>query len=218
MIDASCPARTAARADRNPADRPSSPGRRRFVLGAVGAGLLAGCAQLSPVASGQVVVRQRLVVDVDQPWNQFETTLDDGTPTWTREGITVDALKFYVGLKNGDLIAPTPSEPKGQAPIAYKAGMQAADVVALFERLYSRGGSTFTLERVAPDTFVGVPGYRFEFASLRQSDDVRLKGVGWFAIRDGELWAITFTAPRLAFFPAGIGSAESIARSARIKV
>jgi hypothetical protein len=28
---------------------------------------------------------------------------------------------------------------------------------------------------------------------------------------------MTFTAPRLAFFPAGIGSAEAIARSARIK-
>lgn len=217
MTDTACTARTPPRAGGTRAD--ASPGvtRRRLVLGAAAAGWLAGCAQLSPIASGQVVVRQRLVVDVDQPWNQFEHSLDDGTPTWTREGITVDALKFYVGLKSGDLIAPTPSEPKGQAPLAYKAGMQAADVVALFERLYSRGGSTFTLEKVAPDTFVGVPGYRFEFASLRQSDDVRLKGVGWFAVRDGELWAITFTAPRLAFFPAGIGSAEAIARSARIK-
>ena len=37
------------------------------------------------------------------------------------------------------------------------------------------------------------------------------------AQRDGQLFAITFTAPRLAFFPAGVGSAESIARSARVK-
>lgn len=179
---------------------------------------VAGCAQVSHVATGQVVVRQRLLVDVDKAWNQFEFTLNDGTPTWTQEGVTVDALKFYVGLKNDALIAPTPSEPKGVPALAFKAGMQAADVVALFEKLYSRGGSTFKLDKVTPETFVGVPGYRFEFSSIRKDDDVRLKGVGWFAVRDGELWAITYTAPRLAFFPAGIGAAEAVARSARIKL
>jgi hypothetical protein len=191
---------------------------RRMLLLSSLALLLAGCAQLSQVATGQVVVGGRMVVDVDKAWNQFEYTLNDGTPTWTQQGITVDALKFYVGLKDGALLAPTPSEPKGQAPLAFKSGMQAADVVALFERLYSRGGSTFTLEKVVPMPFAGGNGYRFEFSSIRKADDVRLRGVGWFTVRNGELWAITYTAPRLAFFPAGIGEAEAIASSARIKV
>ncbi len=179
--------------------------------------LLGGCAQLSQVATGQAVVGARMVVDVEQPWNQFEQTLSDGVPTWTKEGIAVDSLKFYVGLKDGALIAPTPSQPKAQTPLAFKSAMQATDIVALFERLYSRGGSTFTLEKVVPVPFVGGNGYRFEFSSIRKADDVRLRGVGWFAVRNGELWAITYTAPRLAFFPAGIAQAESIARSARVK-
>jgi hypothetical protein len=191
---------------------------RRMLLLSSLALLLAGCAQLSQVATGQVVVGGRMVVDVDKAWNQFEYTLNDGTPTWTQQGITVDALKFYVGLKDGALLAPTPSEPKGQAPLAFKSGMQAADVVALFERLYSRGGSTFTLDKVVPMPFAGSNGYRFEFSSIRKADDVRLRGVGWFTVRNGELWAITYTAPRLAFFPAGIGEAAAIAGSARIKV
>ena len=101
--------------------------------------------------------------------------------------------------------------------MAFKSGMQAADIVALFERLYARGGSTFMLEKVVPTPFVGGNGYRFEFSSIRKADDVRLRGVGWFTVRNGELWAITYTAPRLAFFPAGIGEAEAIARSARVK-
>jgi len=177
---------------------------------------VAGCAQVAHVATGQVVVGQRMMVDVDKGWNQFQFSLDDGTPTWTQEGVTVDALKFYVAKKDGELIAPTPSEPKGVVPLAFKSGMQAADVIVLYEKLYSRGGSTFKLEKVIPDTFVGVPGYRFEFSSIRKSDDLRLRGVAWFAVRNGELWAITYTAPRLAFFDAGIGGAETIARSARI--
>jgi len=193
---------------------------RRFILVCT-AGIalwLAGCAQVSHVATGQVVVRQRLIVDVERDWNQFEFTLDDGTPTWTQEGIAVDALKFYVGLNSGELLAPTPTQPKGQQPLAYKAEMRAGDIVALFEQLYSRGGSSFTLDKVAPATFTGTDGYRFEFSSIRKADDVRLRGVGWFALRNGELWAIVYTAPRLAFFPAGVTSAEAIARSARVKV
>lgn len=193
-----------------------TPTRRTVCLASL-ALLLSACAQVSTVRTGQVVVGQRLLVDVVKDWNQFEYTLNDGTPTWTQEGIAVDALKFYVGLKDGALIAPTPSEPKGQTPLTYKSGMQAADIVALFERLYARGGSTFTLEKVGQVDFLGGSGYRFEFSSIRRIDDVRLRGVGWFAVRNGELWAITYVAPRLAFYPAGVGDAEAIARSARIK-
>ena len=178
---------------------------------------LAGCAQMSQVASGEVVVGGRMVVNLDKPWNQFEQVMGDGIPTWTQDGITVDTLKFYVGLKNGALIAETPSEPKGQAPLAFKSSMQTAEIVGLFERLYSRGGSSFTLERVVPQHFVDTPGFRFEFSSIRKSDDVRLRGVGWGAVRNGELFAITYTAPRLAFYPAGLPSATSIASSARVR-
>jgi hypothetical protein len=190
--------------------------RRVLVLGGAVALTLAGCAQMSKVASGQVTVRERMVVELDRPWNQFEGVFDDRTPTWTREGVTVDALRFYVGLKDGELLAPTPAEPKGTAPLVFKSSMQAADVVALFERLHSRG-STFRLESVSAQPFVGAPGYRFEFSGVRQSDDVRLRGVGWFAIRNGELFAITYTAPRMAFFPAGIAGAEHVAQSARLR-
>ena len=179
--------------------------------------MLAGCAQVSQVPTGQAVVDQRLIVELDRGWNQFENLPDGTRPTWTREGITVDKLVFFVGLRSGDLIAPTPTEPKGQPALAYRPEMQAPEIISLFERLYSRGGSTFTLDKVSQESFVGVPGYRFEFSSIRKADDVRLRGVGWFAQRDGQLFAITFTAPRLAFFPAGVGGAESIARSARVK-
>ena len=112
--------------------------------------LAAGCAQVSHVQTGDVVLRDRLTVTVDKAWNQFESALGDNVPTWTQDGFTVDALRFYVGLADGELIAPTPSEPKGQQPLAFKAGMRPAQIVALFETYYSRGGSTFTLDNLSP--------------------------------------------------------------------
>lgn len=190
---------------------------RRLVL-LFGAGLLAaGCAQVSHVATGEVTLRERLTVSVDKPWNQFERGLGDNTPTWTQDGVTVDALRFYAGLKDGELIAPTPSEPKGSKPLAFKATMQPGEIVALYESLYTRDGSTFQLDRLAPQAFAGQAGFRFEFSGIRKNDEVRLKGIGWGAVRNGELFVITYTAPRLSFFDRHLGSAESIAKSARIR-
>lgn len=179
--------------------------------------LFAGCAQMSHVASGDAVVKDRMLVTVERAWNQFQRGVADGTPTWTQDGISVDALRLYVGLKDGELIAPTPNEPKGQMALAFKAGMQTQDVVSLFEGLYSRGGSSFTLDKVEPAPFLGGAGFRFEFSSIRKSDDVRLRGIAWGAVRNGELWLISYTAPRLAFFPRGVAAAEAIAKSARVK-
>jgi hypothetical protein len=188
---------------------------RRAAWVACAIALLAGCAQLSRVATGDVTIRQRMVVTVSGPWNQFDRIAGDATPTWTQEGINVDTLRFHVALKDGELIAPTPPEPKGQKPLAFKSSMQPNDVVALFEAYYSRGGSTFTLDKVSPAPFLGQQGFQFEFSSIRKSDEVRLRGIGWGAVRNGELFVITYTAPRLAFYPRGIGSATAIAKSAR---
>ena len=188
--------------------------RAALVLGVVT--WLAGCAQLSHVATGEVAIKQRLLVTVDKPWNQFDRIAGDATPTWTQEGVSVDTLRFHVGLKDGELIAPTPNEPKGQKPLAFRTSMQASDVVALFEAYYSRDGSRFTLDKVSPATFIGQSGFMFEFSSIRKSDEVRLRGIGWGAVRNGELFVVTYTAPRLAFFPRGVESATSIAKSARV--
>jgi hypothetical protein len=201
----------------NPTHAPSLP--RRGLLRAavaVAAVSLAGCAAVSHVTKGDVTLRDRLVVTVDQPWNQFERGLGDNTPTWTQDGITVDALRFYPGLKDGELLAPTPTQDKGAKPLAFKSAMSPREVVALFEALHARDGA-FTLTRVAPEPFVGTNGMRFEFTLVRQVDEVTLQGVGWLAVKDGALYAITFAAPRLAFFPRHAKLAEALARTARVK-
>jgi hypothetical protein len=168
------------------------------------------------VAKGDVTLRDKLTVTVDQPWNQFERGLGDNTPTWTQDGVFVDALRFYPGLKDGELLAPTPAQDKGAKPLAYKSAMQAREVVALFEALHARDGA-FTLTRVSPEAFAGGNGMRFDFTLVRKVDEVTLQGVGWLVMKDGALYAITFTAPKLAFFPRHVKLAEALVRTARIK-
>jgi hypothetical protein len=188
--------------------------KRLFLLGLLL--VLAGCAHMSKVGSGDALVKDRLHVTVDTAWNRFEHGYADDTPTWTIEGITVDSLQFYVGIKDGQAIAPTPSDQKGLTPLAFKAGMQPADIVGLYQSLYTRAGSSFTLDKLEPAEFIGMQGFRFEYSVIRKLDDVRLKGVAWGAVRNGELFVINYSAPRLAFFPKYAGQVEMLARSARV--
>jgi hypothetical protein len=46
---------------------------------------------------------------------------------------------------------------------------------------------------------------------------VRVSGVAWGAVRNNELYAMTFTAPRLGFFVRHEKRVEQIAKSARLK-
>ena len=181
------------------------------------AALIGGCAVVTKVETGEAVIKSRLVVQVTTPWNKFERGLADNTPTWTVDGITVDTLQFYVGVKDGELLAPTPANGKGIEPLTFKAAMQPGDVVALFQGLLTRDGSTFTLDKLEPAEFVGSRGFRFEYSLVRKVDDVRMRGVGYGAVRSGELFVINYSAPRLAFFPRHAGQVEALAKSARLK-
>ena len=178
---------------------------------------LAGCAAVSKVNTGETLVRNRLSVTVDTAWNQFERGMGDNTPTWTVEGITVDALQFYVGIKDGEPIAATPNNGKGVLPLKFHANMQPADIVALYQGLFTRDGSSFTLDKLEPAEFVGTRGFRFEYSLTRKVDDVRLRGVAYAAVRNGELFVINYSAPRLAFFPKYAAQVEALARTAKVK-
>ncbi|MDT9046985.1 hypothetical protein RSW36_28110, partial [Escherichia coli] len=69
--------------------------------------LLAACAApVTRVEVGEVTVGKRMAVKVDAAWNQFGGGLTAGIPTWTMEGITIDALRFYTDVKDGQTFGP----------------------------------------------------------------------------------------------------------------
>ena len=176
---------------------------------------LAGCSHVSKIDTGPVTIKERLRVTVSQPWNQFEHGLADDTPTWTQDGFTVDALRFYVGVADGRPVARAAGGSKTE-PAPFRAGMQPADIVKLFEALNTRDGSSFQLDRLAPADFAGGRGFRWEYSVVRKLDDVPLRGLGYGVVHNGQLFAITYTAPRLAFFPRYQALVEALMRSAAI--
>jgi hypothetical protein len=176
---------------------------------------LAGCANVVKVGPGDTAVADRVAVRIDGAWNQLNLPGASTSATWTQDGITLDLLQFYVGLKDGAALAPPAA--KEQRPLAFKASMQPHEIVALFQGLYTRDGSTFTLDKLEPVDFLGGKGFCFHYTVVRKADDVRLAGVAWGAVRGNELYALTFTAPRAGFFARHEKRVEDIARSARLK-
>ncbi len=173
---------------------------------------LSACAHVSQVNSGDIVVGGSLSVHSDVAWNRFDRGVQ--VPTWTLDGVTVDALQFYAGIDDGAVIQKVPGS--RQAPLKFQSGMQAAEIVGLYQSLWTHDGSTFTLDKLSPATFVGAKGFRIEYTLVRKVDDVRLNGVACGAVRDGKLYLINYSAPRLSFFPKHIAQVEALMQSAQV--
>lgn len=179
--------------------------------------LLAACAApVTQVQVGEVTVGKRLAVNVDAAWNQFGGGLTAGIPTWTMEGVTIDALRFYTDVKDGQTFGPA-NPPKGRQPVIFRASMQPADIVAMFQSLQTQDGSSFALDKLEPVDFLGGTGFRFEYSAVRKVDEVQLKGVAYGRVRDGELFLVSYTAPRLVFFPRYQPRVESLIRSVSLR-
>lgn len=185
--------------------------------------LLAACTSIVKV-EGDQVINNRMAVKLTDAWNKVDLPGNrQPFDVWTQEGLTIDHLRFWAAVGNNQEMMTRPpgaSVPQGGKAArlpTYVAGMQPDQLVSLFENLYAADGSIVTMNKVEPAVFAGEKGVRFEFAVTRKSDDVQLRGVGWVAVKKNELFAATFVAPRLSFFPRLLPKAESVVKTAQIK-
>ena len=179
----------------------------------------AGCVSVAKVETGERSIGERLVVTIDGPWNHVESPLLGPAQTWTMEGLPVDQLLVYSGIKNEQVVhAESPGAGDTRKRFAFRANMQPDQIVAMFEGMLTRDGSKFDLAKLEPMTFGGQKGFRFEYSLIRRADNVRLSGVGFGAVSKGELFAILYLAPRLTFFDRQKARVELMAKSARIKI
>ena len=189
--------------------------------------LLAACANVSRMAGDQVV-NERLVVHVSDAWNKVSDPWEvDPYDTWTQEGIPLDHLRLWGGVKPGQPLMTKPvvfsraADAKQPRAPTFRPGLSPEKLVSLFEELYANAG-TVTITRMEPTVFAGQKGVRFEFTLERRRDDLSMQGVGWVAVRPDptvgeELYAATFVAPKLSFYQRLLPMAESVVKTARIR-
>lgn len=180
--------------------------------------LVAACAPaMQKVDTGETTIGERMVLTLDGPWNRVEAPGMGPAQTWTMEGLPIDQLLVYSGVKN-DQVVHAEGRPAGRKSFSFRANMQPDEIVAMFEGMLTRDGSSFKLIKLEPAAFGEAKGFRFEYALIRKADNVQLSGLGYGTVRNGELFALLYSAPRLEFFPRHQERVERMARSARLKM
>ena len=187
------------------------------ILAIVMALVLAGCAAVAKV-EGEQTVNNKLAVKLPEAWNRLNYP---GQPfeVWTQEGASLDQLRFWAGVPAGKEIATLPrtaGQKDARVP-TFKAGMPPDQLVSLFEVMYASDGSQVKITRIEPGTFAGAQGVRFEFTIISKGKELQLRGMGWAAVRNDELYAATYYAPDLAFFKRLAPKAEAVVKTAMIK-
>lgn len=178
---------------------------------------LAACASVKKIETGVNPVGDRLSVKVDSSWNHIDFPGIKPAQVWTIEGITVDELLIYSGIRDGQAMHPENPSGSKQKDFVFRSSMQPEEIVSMFEGVLARENSTFKLVRLEPYRFAGRSGFRFEYERIRKFDNVQLRGVGFGAVDNGELFALLYHAPRLTFFPRHVAQVEAMARSVVIR-
>ena len=178
---------------------------------------LTGCASVAKMDSGPQTVGDRLVINLEGAWNHVTGPGIGPAHTWTMEGLPIDRLLIYTGIKDGELVH-QPDNSGKRKNFNFRGNMQPEEVVAMFEGMMTRDGSVFKLIKLEPMSFGGQKGFRFEFGLTRQSDNVQLLGLGYGAVVKGELFAMLYAAPQLGFFGRHQAGVEQMARSAKLKL
>ena len=190
---------------------------KNFLVALIALGL-AGCVSVAKIESGERTVGDRLSVSLSGAWNHVNAPGMGPAQTWTMEGLPVDQLLIYSGLKDGEAVHATGMGADSRKQIfSFRSKMQPDEIAALFEGMLTRDGSSYRLVKLEPATFGGAKGFRFEYALTRKIDNVQLSGVGYGAVSKGELFAMVYQAPRLAFFSRHARTVEEMAKSARVK-
>jgi hypothetical protein len=190
----------------------------KIILAALLMLAVSGCVSIAKVETGDRSIGDRLLVTLDGPWNRINAPNLGPAETWTMEGLPVDQLLIYSGIKNSQAIhAERTTGNSQQKNFSFRSNMQPDEIVTMFEGMLTRDGSRFKLVKLEPVSFGGSKGFRFYYSLTRKIDNAQLSGVGYGTVSKGELFAIVYTAPQLAFYPRHVARVEELCRSARVK-
>jgi hypothetical protein len=151
-------------------------------------------------------------------WNRVPRTINDlrREENWTLHGLPLDSLTFIGGLEDGnELIRWQRRTDIRQVP-RFRADMTPPEIASMIESFYRiRAGSvSFTMTGLQPRTFLGQPGFQFDYEHLG-GNELNRQGRVVGAVIGRRLYMILFDAPKSHYFPTIIPEVERIVDSAR---
>lgn len=195
---------------------------RASLLPTVLALALTGCAtgySLAPAGQPRRIAGTALTVTPPADWNRLGSLAGPGkrAEQWTLDGPLLNDLTFYGGIEDNRPLFREIDRRDRPLPL-FSATMLAPDVAALLESSYrvAAGTALFEMGMLAPATFAGRPGFRFDYVYTIQGEEVRRRGEASGAIIDRRLYLVTFEAPAIHYFDRDVGQFRTLVESARL--
>lgn len=161
-----------------------------------------------------------MAVTPPRPWNRQRRLFFDEVrwvEDWTLNGPLLDDLTFISGLPHGKYLVRTDRRDAQQVP-RFDSDMTAPEIQAMLESAYRvRGGAIeFRTLSLQPRTFLGQPGFQFDFEHL-DGDELWRRGRAVGAVIGGRLYLVMLDAARSHYFPDEVRDFEAMVASARLR-
>lgn len=171
------------------------------------------------IREGEVrkVGKSDLEVTVVGDWNRSTQRPTHESESWTQNGVGLDDLGFYGSIKKGEALFRQRDKKKDPLP-KYDPAMLPTDIAEWFENSARNalGSALFEVTAVRPAKLAGADGVEMDFAYASEGDNLERRGTARAATIGGRLYMISFDAPKLHYYEAGLGEALAIMNSARI--
>jgi hypothetical protein len=165
-------------------------------------------------------VARTLLVTPTVRWNRAPRTVYDigREENWTLNGPILDNLTFVGGLESGDPLVRWQRRRDIRQVPEFRADMTPPEIASMIESFYRiRSGSVrFEMTGLQPRTFLGQPGFQFDYVHLG-GDELERQGRVVGTVIGNRLYMILFDAARMHYFPAAIDEVERIIESARLR-
>lgn len=183
-------------------------------------GSLGGFNYYSLVQPRERTVARTIRVTPGMRWNRAPRTLYDipREENWTMNGPMLDSLAFIGGLESGRPLVRWQNRREIRQVPNFRADMTPPEIAAMIESFYRiRAGSLrFEMTGLQPRTFLGHPGFQFDYTHLG-GNELEREGRVVGTVIGNRLYMILFDAARMHYFPATIGEVERIIDSARLR-
>jgi hypothetical protein len=171
------------------------------------------------VRAGEVrkVGSDELVVTAVGNWNRSTQSDLRRNESWTQHGTGLDDLSFYGGIAKGKPLLRQRDKKKDPLP-KFDPAMLPTDIAEWFENSarIALNSAVFEVGAVRPATLAGARGIEMDFTYATEGDNLERQGIARAAVIGGKLYVISFDAPKIHYFAAGLPTARAIMDTARV--
>ena len=183
-----------------------------------GGGYGGGYGYYSLIQPGPERVARGMEVTPTIRWNRARRSFNDISreENWTLNGPLLDNLSFIGGLESGKHLVRGQHRNERQVP-RFRAEMSPQEIASLIETFYRvrAGAVRFEMTGLSPRTFLGQPGFQFDYTHL-DGDEVERQGRAVGAVINSRLYLALLDGTRMHYYPTALPEFERIVDSARL--